>query len=246
VARSASARTVAGAAAVLTAAGVLSGCVSTQTKAARIRVNADRIRASQSDTRVTVANPEVTVTAVAVVSAGGRAAFVVTVRNNSDRPRSDLPISVGYRRHAGRAVYLNGAAGRDYFSAHLPAVAARRSLTWVFAPTRHLPRHARPFAIVGRTPSVTGAAGGRPPAIRVGAGAVSRGRVTVNVRNLSDIPQYQLPVYAIAERDGQMTAAGVATVQELDAGASQTLRLPLLGRIGNAPVRLEAAATIAQ
>ena len=43
-----------------------------------------------------------------------------------------------------------------------------------------------------------------------------------------------------------MTAAGVATVQELDAGASQTLRLPLLGRIGNAPVRLEAAATIAQ
>jgi hypothetical protein len=246
VAHLASNRTVAGAATVLTVAGLLSGCVSTQTKAARLRVNADRIRASQSDTRVTIANPEVTVTSVAVVSAGRRAAFVVTVHNNSDRPRSDLPISVGYRRHAGRAVYLNGGAGLDYFSAHLPVVAARGSLTWVFTPTRRLPRHARPFAIVGTTPSVPGTAGGRPPAIGVGTGAVTRGRLTVKVHNPSDIPQYQLPVYATAERDGRTTAAGAATVQELDAGASQTLRLPLLGRIGNAPVRLEAAATIAQ
>jgi hypothetical protein len=246
VAHSASTRTVAGAAAVLTAAGLLSGCVSTQTKAARLRVNADRIRASQSDTRVTVANPEVTVTSVGVVSAGRQAAFVVTVRNNGDRPRSDLPISVGYRRDAHHAVYLNGAAGLEYFSAHLPVVEAHGSLTWVFTPTRKLPRHARPFAIVGNTPSVPGAADGRPPAIRVGTDTDTRGRLTVNVHNLSDIPQYQLPVYAIAERDGRTTAAGAATVQELDAGASQTLRLPLLGRIGNAPVRLEAAATIAQ
>jgi hypothetical protein len=246
VARSVSTRTVTGAAVALTAAGLLTGCVSTQTKAARLRVNADRIRASQSDTRVTVANREVTVTSVAVVSAARQAAFVVTVHNNGADPRSDLPISVGYRRDARRAVYLNAAAGLDYFSAHLPVVAARGSLTWVFTPTRKLPHNARPFAIVGTTPSVSGAAGGRPPAIRVGTGAVSRGRLTVKVHNLSDIPQYQLPIYATAQRDGRTTAAGAATVQELDAGASQTLRLPLLGRTGNAPVRLEAAATIAQ
>jgi hypothetical protein len=238
------AQTVAGVAAVVTAAGLLAGCVSTQDKAARLRINADRIRASQVDTRVTVANPEVTVTGVVVVAAGRQAAFVVTVRDDSDRPRSDLPISVGYRGHARGAVYLNADADLDYFSAHLPVIAAHRSLTWVSAPTHRLPRRVQPFAIVGVAPSVPGTTDGSPPALRVGAGAVTDGRLTVRVRNLSGIPQYQLPVYAVAQRDGRTTAAGAASVKELDGGATQTLRLPLLGRIDRAPVQLETAATI--
>lgn len=238
-------RSAAGAGVALAAAGALAGCVSTQTKAARLRINADRIRASQSDTRVAAANPQVTVTGLGVVGAGRRTAFVVTVRNTGARAISDLPISVGYRRHAHRPVYLNAAAGLEYFDAHLPAIAAHRSLTWVFAPTHGLPRGARPFALVGRAATVAEPGQtGRPPSIRVGVDALAGDRLTVRVRNLSSIPQYQLPVYAVAERSGRTVAAGVANVKELDGGASQTLRLVLLGRPGSSGVQLAAAATI--
>lgn len=237
-------RTLAVAAATFAVAGLLSGCVSTQTKAARLRVNADRIRASQSTTRVTTANAEVTVDSVAMVTARRRTVFVVTVNNRSDRASSDLPILVGYRERRGRTVYRNAAAGLDYFAAHLPVIAAHGSLTWVSEPTRPLPRGARPFAMVGPIPSVQGTATGRTPSIRVGAGTATADRITVRVRNLSGVPQYQLPVYAVVERDGRTTAAGTATVTKLDGGATETLGLPLLGHVGNGPVQLEAAPTI--
>jgi hypothetical protein len=245
VAPSARSGILGGATAVVVAAGLLTGCVSTQTKAARLRINADRIRASQSDTRVTAANAELSVTGVAVVAAGRRAAFVVAIRNNSDRAISDLPISIGYRRKTHRPTYLN-AANPEYFAAHLPVIASHRSLIWVSAPTRRLPHGTRPFAVVGRTPAVPSTSAGRLPVIHVTPGAMTDGRLKVNVQNRSSIPQYQLPVYAVAERGGRAVAAGEATVKELDGGASQTLRLALLGRAGSAAVQLAAAATIVQ
>lgn len=230
--------------AVLAGAGSLAGCVSTQQKAAWLRLNSARILASEDTTRVTAAGATVGVTRISLVSAGRRTAFVVTVRNRGRRAVSDLPISVGYSVRHRRDVYLNAGGNTAYFAAHLPAVPGGGSLTWVYTSGRRLPAGARPFARVGATPSVSGSTVGRAPVIKARASAAGGGRVSVSVHNLSAIPQYQLPVYAVAEQDGRAVAAGQASLGELAGGASQTLRLRLLGRAGPAPVLVQAPPTI--
>lgn len=245
--RSASSRAyrcvVAGAAIVC--AGSLAGCVTTQETAARLRLNSARILASQNSTRVTVAGHTVAVTGIALVAAPHQTGFVVTVRNPGARSISDLPISVGYRVRGRRDVYLNAGSVSAYFDSHLPAVAAHSSLTWVYAAPQRLPRGARPFAHVGSVPAVPGAAMTVAPAIQAGVRTAGGGNVvTVAVHNLSGVPQLQLPVYAVAERDGRTVAAGELTLSQLAGDATQTLQLRLLGRVGSSPVRVQAPPTI--
>lgn len=231
--------------AVILGPGALAGCATTQQKAARLRLNSARIVASQSATRVTATRGAVDVIRIAVVATRGRSAFVVTVRNPGHRAVSDLPISVGYRAGRGRAVYLNAAADLTYFDAHLPAITARGTLSWVYTAPRRLPPHARPFALVGATPAVPGAAVVLTPAIRARIAAPRAGDlVSVAVRNLSAVPQYQLPVYAVADEGGRTVAAGAGTFQTLAGDTSQTVRLRLLGHVGRSAVQVQAAPTI--
>jgi len=230
--------------AVVAGAGPLAGCATTMQRAARLRLNSARILASQSSIRVSTAGTTVTVTGVTLIRSGRATAFVVTVRNVGRRAISDLPISVGYRLAHHREVYVNAGDTLTYFDAHLPGIAAGASLTWVYTAGRRLPAGARPFARVGSTPAVPGAAVDGSPVIRVRATPATGTLVDVAVRNLSGVPQYQLPVYAVAERDGHAVAAGQSSVTELAGGASQTLQLRLLGRTGPAAVQVEAPSTI--
>lgn len=230
--------------AVVAGAGSLAGCATTMQKAARLRLNSARILASQNPTRVSTTGTAVTVTGITLIRSGHATAVVVTVRNAGDRAVSDLPISVGYRLAHHRDVYLNADASIAYFDAHLPAVSAGGSLTWVYTADRRLPAGARPFARVGSTPAVPDAAVDGSPVIHARATPATGTLVDVAVHNLSGVPQYQLPVYAVAERDGRAVAAGQASLSELAGGASQTLQLRLLGRTGPAPVQVQAPATI--
>jgi hypothetical protein len=240
-------RVVAGAAAMIAVGGLVSGCVTTQQEAARLRLNSDRIRASQTSTRVTVASRTVAVKRITLVSSGGQTAFAVTVRNSGHDAVSDLPISVGYRVGSRHRVDLNASSDAEYFAAHLPVIGGGQAFTWVYTATRRLPAGARPFAIVGATPSVATKIVKRPPVIALRAHA-ARGAATLEIflHNLSGVPQLELPVFAFALRGGRAVAAGEATVTELAGGSKQTLRLRLLGRVGQARVRLEAPPTIMQ
>ena len=242
-------------AAVLAAAGALAGCATTQQEAARLQLNAARIRASEQPTEVKVAGQTVDVTRIARVVTGGQTAFVVQVRNSGRRPVSDLPISVGVRAGKERPIYVNrqSPAELSYFGAHLPLVAAGATLTWVYTTDRRLPAHARPFALVGATPSNTAPRANPLPVIRASAvapatavSAAGASPLTVSLHNLSSVPQYQLQVYAIAERAGRYVAAGSFTVPHLGSDASRRLKLPILGHINHARLQIEAAPTIFQ
>jgi hypothetical protein len=252
---SARAATAVATAAVLAAAAALAGCATTQQEAARLQLNAARIRASELRTRVTVPGRVVEVTRVARLVTGGRTAFVVQVRNSGPKPVSDLPISVGVRVASKRAIYVNlqSPAELSYFAAHLPLVAAGATLTWVYTTDRRLPAHARPFALVGATPSNTAPRAQPLPVIRASAvspvaaaSVASASPLAVSLHNLSSIPQYQLQVYAVAERAGRYVAAGSFTVPHLGSNASSRLKLPLLGHINHARLQIEAAPTIFQ
>ena len=239
-------------------AGGLAGCSTTMQEAARVQLNSARIRASELSTRVTAPSRALHVTRLAVISRGGATAFVVAVHNGSSRERGDLPISVGVRRAHSPPIYLNAQSGREdfYFDAHLPVVLPGRTLTWVYTVHRRLPSGGRPFAIVGRAPTppapavdqlpvirATSLGSARPPKTDSRAHGQTRARLTVAVRNSSSVPQYQLPVYAVARKGGRYVAAGSLTIEQLDGQASQTVELGLVGTPVHARVQLEALAT---
>jgi hypothetical protein len=245
--------------AALAATGSLAGCSTTQQEAARLQLNSARIRASEVPTRVTVAGDAVRVAKVALVTDGGRTAFIVRVHNPTRRPVSDLPISVGVRVGAKPPVYLNSLSTQEfsYFDAHLPVVAAGITLTWVYTTDRHLPAHARPFALVGAQPNPAVPRVDQLPVIRASAltaASASTGseassgasKLAIALHNLSGVPQYQLQVYAFAQTAGRYVAAGGITVAHLGSQGSKTLSLGLLGSLDHARLQIEALPTIFQ
>jgi hypothetical protein len=235
----------------LATAGGLAGCATTMQEAARLQLNDARIRASQVPTRVTTAGHVLHVESVTTVTGGGRTAFVVRVTNPSRRPVSDLPISVGVRVRGRRPLYVNALSPLEfsYFDAHLPVVPAGSTLTWVYTTHRHLPAAGRTFALVGAKPSPPAPAPARLPVIRATTGAAEARTgqgLNVVLQSLTTVPQYQLQLYAFAERRGRVVAAGNVTVAELGGQATRRLTLGLLGRPGSAPIRVEAHPTTFQ
>jgi hypothetical protein len=221
------------------------GCVSTQTVAARARLVNARIRASEGVVLVTRANPAVSVgTPVVIHGRGGLSAIVVSVHNPSRRALTDLPISVAVRTRSGRVVYLNASTSADYFQSHIASIGPGAATTWVLTTGRRLPR-GRVLATVGFPALRTPVAGALP---RIAASSRVRGslgaEVTVSITSDSSIPQYDLPVYAVAVRGGRYVAAGQAAVAHLGTNGTATASVPLIGDSRGASLTLLVAPTI--
>jgi hypothetical protein len=224
---------------------LLTGCVSTQTVASRARLVDARIIASQSRTEVTQANPTVSVRAPVVIRYPTGVAIVVALRNNSARQLTDLPISVGVHTRSGRTTYLNSSTSLDYFESHIAAIGPDASTAWVFT-TGVVPR-GQAFATVG-VPQLHPILGRSLPSVTVSvratravAGAVI---LKLSVLNRSAIPQYDLPVYAIALRNGREVAAGRLVVAHIGTRGTTTSALTLLGSSRYGSLRLIASPTI--
>lgn len=213
---------------VLLGAVALAACVTTQRSSERLKLRADRTLAARKPSRVHAAGSEVAVRRVALVRSARRAALVVELVNRTDRAVSDVPVTVGVGRRP-----LNARGGLGFYDSHVAAIAPHASVTWVFTMRRRPPR-GRPFALAGdaaRSP------GSLPQVLATLAGS------RIVVHNTSEVPQYGLPVYAVARRGARYVAAGRATV-DLGAGASIALSVPLIGAARGAAVHLQALPTI--
>ena len=224
---------------------LLTGCVTTQQEAARVQINSARIRASQVPLRLTGRNTQVEVTSVRLIALRrvARSAIVVTLRNRAASPVSDLPLLVGVSLPHGRRISLNRESA-DYFQNHVPAISPHAALRFVLTVDRRLPATAVPFARLGGSATVAVPAAEPLPELQVLGSRQIHGTATLTVRNLSGIPQFQLPVYAVARRRGRSVAAGQALVNELDSGASAQLRVSLIGNSAGATLSLQAPPTI--
>lgn len=240
-----SARTASAAcAATLPIAVLLTGCVSTQTTAARVRLTNARLVAATQPIVVLGANPEVSVETPVVIHGRAGTAIVISLRNDSSRAVTDLPISVGAITRSGRRVYLNRAASNDYFANHIAAIGPHATTSWVYVTSRRL-GFGHPFAVAG-VPTVRSSVAGVLPRIDAatrGMGEAS-GRVTVTVTNRSRIPQDDVPIYVVGVRGGREVAAGHASVAHLGAHATTTLSVSLLGQPGQAALTVIALPTI--
>jgi len=225
---------------------LLTGCVSTQTVASRARLVDARIIASLHSTQVTRADRSVSVGAPVVIRTADGDAVVVTLRNNSARQLTDLPISVGVRRSSGGTTYLNSTAALGYFYSHIAAIGPDASTKWVLTTGVRIPR-GRVFATVG-FPQLHPSLGHSLPLVSVSlrASRPARGGVTVklSIVNRSVIPQYYFPVYAIALRNGREVAAGRTAVSHLGTHGTTSTSVSLLGSSRYGSLELIATPTI--
>ena len=235
---------VAGVAALAAGAG-LAGCVTTQDKNARVLLTNARTLASESAVRVTRESRVVYVVRVALVRSRAGGDLVVVVRSSAPRPITDAPISVGIRRAPSRPQYLNGAANLDYYDTHIPVIPPGGSATWVLPGVGlRTVGHGRLFAVVGvpRTPGSTKQF--VLPTITARPLQGGHGELQALLQNHSGVPQYGLPVYATALRNGRYVGAARRLVAELDGDRAATVALPLVGTDKQADLALYAPPTI--
>lgn len=210
---------------LLGVAVLLTGCVTTQRRNERAKLSAERQIAARDPLRVGAPNPGVEVATAALVRTRGRTAVVVDLRSRADTPLTDVPIAVGVRTRGGREIALNGGRDLDWFETHVPALAPGATTTWVFTARRGVPAGARAVARVGVPgPRPVSRASTLP---RLQASDLGGGRV--RVRNGSDVPQVDVPVYAVARAGGRYVAAGRASIPKLAGDAEVTVAVPLVG-----------------
>lgn len=226
---------------------VLAGCDSTQDKNERAKLTAQREIAAREPTRVGTVHPDVAVDTVALVRDGRSTAIVVELRSRAATPLTDIPISVGVRR-GGRVVYLNAGRELGWFQTHVPAIPARGAATWVFRapPSRRTRAGDVAFARVGipRGPGTSTASA--LPEIQAAPAGGAKGRARVVVENTSDVPQFELQVYAVARRGDRYVSAGAATVPRLKREERSVVSVPLTGRGPSGQLRVVAVPTIFQ
>jgi hypothetical protein len=250
VARSANAA-LAPVAAIVLLAGALGGCsvTTTQTKDARLTVKADRTLAKPPKADAIDHGGDVEVTQTAIVRGDKDTAIAVRVRNTSSHPVNDVPLLVGIHAKGGKDEYVNLEKGVSYFQSHVPSIAPDSEETWIFASKKEVPE-GEPFAKVGEPADPPLTVAKDLPALDVSQELKPTGKGSANlevkVANPSDVPQYELELYAWAEDGKKLVAAGTANVTELESGATATVHLPLVGDPGKAPVEVFVPPTIFQ
>jgi hypothetical protein len=217
------------------AATALTGCKTTQQSNDRLELRAKRELTSRVPVDVRKQNPEIKVerTAVVIGAKGKGGAIVAVLKNVSDHVTNDLPIEVGVGGEP-----LNSGKTFTYGQTRAPALDPGEETTWVFQSDKPLPAGA-PFARVGTPPSPALATAGSLPGIEASqASPPANSTLSVKITNKSDIPQYDLEVYAAAKKGQRYVLAGATAVEHVGSNGSTTVDVPLTGDAKEAPVKL--------
>jgi hypothetical protein len=220
------------------AATALAGCKTTQQSNDRLELRAKRELASRVPVDVRKQNPEIKVERTAVVDGakGKGGAIVAVLKNVTGHVTNDLPIEVGVGGQP-----LNSGKTFTYGQTRAPALDPGEETTWVFQSDKPLPAGA-PFARVGTPPSPPLATTGSLPGIEAdpapGVSAAANSTLSVKITNKSDIPQYDLEVYAAARKGQRYVVAGTTGVEHLGSNGSTTVDVPLTGDAKGTRVQL--------
>ncbi len=228
---------------------LIASCDSTMDQSARAKLAATREIGSRTSQRVDRESATVKVRGVTLLRDRETTAVVVELVNTGKTALTDLPVSVGVRRD-GEEVLLNKAPDLGWFQTHVPAIAAGGTATWVFQspPGRGSRAGDEPFARVGSQPAPAISSAAELPTLRATwlPSEGTPGAPTFSVQNTSDVPQFQLQVYAFARRGEAIIGAGVATVDDLAPDQTKTIAVRLSGRPGEGPFTAVAIPTIFQ
>jgi hypothetical protein len=142
----------------------------------------------------------------------------------------------------GKPTFVNLGKGTPYFQSHLPAVAPGATFTFVYQARRPLPSGI-PTVQIG-TPRHPPTTASSLPQLEMSSKLSSKQTATVELKNPTSIPQYDVEVYAAASRDGKVVAAGAAPLAFLNGGATASVHVPLVGDTKGARIQVFAPPTI--
>ena len=207
---------------------LLPGCETTQDANARLLLRGDHTRASRLPVNVTTTDPNVKVLAADAVRGKDNGAIVVSLRNDGDTTATDLPIEVGVRS-GGSETPLNAKGAEYYGENHAPALPPGKGTTWVFPVAKAVPPGTA-FARVGPPPAGAATPGDDLPEIQAELqNPLANSTLSVKITNKSDIPQYDMGVYAVAKKGSSYVAAGEATLEHLGSNGTATVQVPVAG-----------------
>jgi len=221
-----------------------SGCESTQSKSARLAAQAQDVQRERG-MRIERENADLTVTARDLVTAGGRTAVAVRLRNRSAAPQARVPILLDVRGRGGAGVFSNDVPGLEPSLTHVPLVPGRGEAVWVhdqITPT------AAASAVTVRVGPPEARVGGRLPRLVVGGVRLERDAIGTaavgRVENRSDVVQRKLVLYGVARRGGRVVAAGRAQVARLEPGTRAPFRILFVGDPRGADVEVTAPPSV--
>jgi hypothetical protein len=218
---------------------VAAGCKTTQQSNDRLEIRAKRTIEARTPIDVTRVNPDVKVVRAVLVRGKGGGAVVVTLVNTGSESATELPLEVGVKGDGGEEA-LNAGKTLGYAENHAPALEPGQETTWVFKTGEPLPAGDTAFAKIGAEPAdpLTAPGDDLPDLEAVMQGTPTGGSLSVKITNKSDIPQYDLGVYATAKKGRRFVVAGQATIEHIGSNEDKTVAVPLIGDPKDATVQL--------
>jgi hypothetical protein len=229
---------------VLTALAVaLSGCETTAEKSAKLEKAAKHVTLNAQQ-GLTIAHPSklIKVTGATLVHGSEGTAAVITLRNNSPRSLSQVPISIALKDAKGATLYSNGTPGLAKTLTTLAMLPAHGEGVWI---DDQIPRAVNGSVTteVGEGTPVSGSA---PRLTLSGARSADEpngATVEGTISNGSKTAQSELVIYAIARSGSRILAAGRAVLASLEPGASAPFQIFFIGSPKGGQLKLSAPPT---
>lgn len=205
--------------AVLAAAG-LTACQSTQSKSAALEEQGSKLLLDDTGLTVEKKSTDVKVVSTTLLTDANGSAAVVTVRNDSGKDLTNVPISIDVLDAKGKSVYKNNIPGIEQALAAIPYVPAGETVDWVHD---QVLTTGKPKTLKAKVGASTASFSGELPDIEVSepkliGDPVSGLEATGDVVNKTGAEQGRVLLYAVARWGNEVVAAGRGAIDHLKAG----------------------------
>jgi len=196
---------------------VVTGCESTQDKAARVqKQNEIKMKIAAQPLTVPTVDRRIKVTGTTVLRGKDTDAVVVAVVNTTSKPIADLPIAVKILNGAGKVVLTNTAPGTDHWLNHIPLLRPGQTFYWVNDQLDPLPSARKATVRIG--PGVTVA---RPYKdaqllkIKIFEDPVSGAALTGKASGSAPVLQERVVIFSVGKQGGRIVSAGRGVLEKL-------------------------------
>ncbi|MGI8439375.1 MAG: hypothetical protein ACR2NV_04095 [Thermoleophilaceae bacterium] len=224
---------------------LVTGCTSTQDKAAKLRAQGSAA-SGQKGLEVKRQNPNVSVGTTKVIQDENGTAAVVELENKTRRDFASVPVSLEVLGAKRKPVFKNDAAGLEPSLVSTSLLRGGESLLWVndqVAVGQEIGSKARTARAKVGMPTA-------PPPKSIPKLSVSSPRLVKdpvsgdfargNVTNRSKVEQQKLIIYAVARKGGRIVAAGKGGIDRLPAKGRRLYRIFFIGKPAGAELELSA------
>ncbi len=196
---------------------LVTGCESSQDKAARVqKINEARQKVAAQPLTVAKVDRRIKISEVAVLRGKDTDAVVVTVVNTTSKPIADLPIAVNLLNSAGKVIATNTDPGTDHWLNHIPLLRPGKSFSWVNDQFEPLPAARKATVRIG-----SGAVVPRPYPdaqlikTRFFADPISGAAFTGKAKGNAPVLQERLVIFSVGRQGGRIVAAGRGVLEKL-------------------------------